>query len=546
MRKVISPALCGIAMLGSPVMIVAQDARTRAMEATAITIDSVRLRRDVEFLASDALAGRSTLTAGYDSAAAYVARALKQLGVTPAGDSGGYFQHYTVIASRLDTTRASGSIDGHPLRYGDDFVVQGFLTGGVHAGEVVYVGDGVRAPAAGIDRFGTLDVRGKWLLVHGTTSTAMGNAPGISGLPGVDYFTVNEEARARGALGVLLLPSAPLVAGWQGFRNRELTARDLVPSVGRAYAANPVTRVVLSRDAAARLLAGTALDPTALASVDSTRSYPASFALGRLVSIDLAATTTTYRPYNVVGLVEGSDPDPAVRNQWISVASHLDGAVGRAVTPTGDSIYNAADDNASGSAGNLAVARALMAGPRPRRSILLIWDSGEEIGLWGSRHLAFNASDRIVAHFNVDMIGRTKAPGTTESAENNLAGPMEVFVSGPAVVSSALERVLKQVQSRYRWATLTAKHDDPSVSFFYPRTDAAPFMEVGIPVFQFFTGLHADYHRQTDEVAKLDLAKMEGVSRMVYATVWLVADDAERPRWDKPVPRQLPFVTPRP
>jgi Zn-dependent M28 family amino/carboxypeptidase len=247
-----------------------------------------------------------------------------------------------------------------------------------------------------------------------------------------------------------------------------------------------------------------------------------------------------------MGLIEGSDLDPAVLNQWVSVTSHLDGAVGRGTTPAGDSIYNAADDNASGSAGTLAVARALMAGPRPRRSVLLTWDSGEEIGLWGSRHMAYNASDRIVAHFNIDMIGRTKEPGTSAPAENDLAGPMEVFVSGPAVISSVLERILAQVQSRYHWATLTPRHDDPSVSFFYPRTDAAPFMEVGIPVFQFFTGLHADYHRQTDEVVKLDLAKMEGVSRMVYATVWLVADDAARPRWDKPVPRQLPFVTPRP
>jgi Zn-dependent M28 family amino/carboxypeptidase len=535
------------AVLLSPVALAAQDARTRAMEAAAVTITAAELRRDVEFLASDALAGRSTLTSGYDSAAAYVARALKAMGVAPAGDSGGYFQHYTVIASRLDTARVRGSIAGNgALRYGDDFVVQGFLTGGMHTGEVVYVGDGVRSPAAGIDRYGSLDVRGKWLLVHGTTSTAMGNAPGVTGMPGVDYFTVNDEAKVRGALGVLLLPSAPLVAGWQGFRNRELTARDLVPSVGRAYAANPVTRIVLSRDAAARLLSGTALDGDALASVDSTRAYPASVALGRTVAIDLAATTTTYRPYNVVGLVEGSDPDPAVRDQWISVASHLDGAVGRAVTPTGDSIYNAADDNASGSAGNLALARALMAGPRPRRSVLLIWDSGEEIGLWGSRHLAFNASERIVAHFNVDMIGRTKASGTEVQAENNLAGPMEVFVSGPSVISTVLERVLRQVQSRYRWATLTPKHDDPTVSFFYPRTDAAPFMEVGIPVFQFFTGLHADYHRQTDDFPKLDIPKMEGVSRMVYAAVWLVADDPERPRWDKPVPPQLPFVTPRP
>lgn len=544
--KVLCAVCLTLATLPSRQPLTAQDARTRAMEAAALGINAADLRRDVEFLASDALAGRSTLTSGYDSAATYVARALKAMGVTPAGDSGGYFQHYTVVSSRLDTARVSGTIDGAAIRYGDDFVVQGFLGGGVYSGEVVYVAGGIRAPGRGIDPYAGLDVRGKWLLVHAGNTFPAGLSADSLGTAGVDYFTANEEARSRGAIGLLVLPTDALISGWQGFRNREITGRDLTPSVGRAYAAYPLPRIVLSRDAAARLLAGTTLNPSDLATADTTRMYPGPVATRRSVTIDLAATTVTYHPYNVVGLVEGSDADPAVRNQLISVASHLDGAVGRTVTPTGDSIYNAADDNASGSAGNLATARALMAGPRPRRSVLLIWDSGEEIGLWGSRHLAYNASDRIVAHFNVDMIGRTKVPGTDAPAENNLAGPSEIFVSGPAVLCTMLDRVLQRVQSRYSWATLTPRHDDPTVSFFYPRTDAAPFIEMGIPVFQFFTGLHADYHRQTDDVAKLDLAKMEGVSRMVYATVWMVADDLERPRWDKPVPRQLPFVTPRP
>src|SRR5690606_36505629 len=108
---------------GKPVL-AAQDTPERAMATAALTIHAADLRRDVDFLASDALAGRSTLTAGYDSAAAYVARALRAMGVRPAGDSGGYFQHYTVISSRLDTNRVAGSIADTPLRYGEDFVGQ--------------------------------------------------------------------------------------------------------------------------------------------------------------------------------------------------------------------------------------------------------------------------------------------------------------------------------------------------------------------------------------------------------------------------------------
>src|SRR5690606_19817807 len=183
---------------------------------------------------------------------------------------------------------------------------------------------------------------------------------------------------------------------------------DLAPSPGRAYAAYPLPRIVLSTEAARHLLEERPAFAAIIAGTDTVSARPEPFALRTRVAIDLVSTTTTYHPYNVVGLVEGSDP--ARRDQWISIASHLDGAVGRAVTPEGDSIYNAADDNASGSAVDLAVIRAVMAGPRPARSLLFIWDSGEEIGLWGSRHLAYNASDKIVAHFNIDMLGRTRAP----------------------------------------------------------------------------------------------------------------------------------------
>ncbi|HRX19592.1 MAG TPA: M28 family peptidase [Gemmatimonadales bacterium] len=533
-------ALALVALLAAAPL-AAQSPRVAAMEASARAIDSARIRADVTFLASDPNGGRSTLDAGYDSAAAFVAARLRALGIAPAGDSGGYFQHYTVISSRLDTARAGGQVaGGRALRYGEDFVVQSFLQPGRHAGPVVYVSHGIRAPGAGIDPYRGLEIRGAWLLVDGGTGLPPGTTREDLGRPGVDWFTVSDEVKRLGALGILTLPSEGMLRGWNSFRNRVPVGRDLTPAVGRAYAAYPLPRVTLSAGTAAALAAGT---PLATALADTTAPSPSPFALDRELTIDLVAETTTYRPYNVVGLVEGSDPARA--GEWISVASHLDGAVGRAVTPEGDSIYNAADDNASGSAVDLSVAEALMRGPRPARSVLLIWDSGEEIGLWGSRHLAYNASERIVAHFNNDMLGRTRAPGTEIEAEADLAGPMEVWVSGPSVLSTVMERALERVRREHDWVTLTPKHDAPGVSFFYPRTDAAPFMEMGIPVIQFFTGLHADYHRQGDESTKLDIPKMTGAARMIYAILWHLAEDPERPRWDRPVPAELPFVVPK-
>jgi Zn-dependent M28 family amino/carboxypeptidase len=338
------------------------------------------------------------------------------------------------------------------------------------------------------------------------------------------------------------VPNAALLNAWN---RRATTGRDLNPSVGWAYSQFPLPRVLLSRDAAQRLLAGSAVSADAVFAAEQSRTFPASADLGssKRVSINFAATTTDDRPYNVVGFLEGSDT--TVRNEWISLAAHLDGAVGRGVRE-GDSIYNAADDNGSGSAGNMAIVRALVQGPRPRRSILVIWDSGEEVGLWGTRHIAYGTwSDRIVAHVSNDMIGRTKAPGTNNPREENLAGPGEVYVTGPAVLSTNMEAILQRSLTQFPYARANRVYETEASEFFYPRTDAGPYLERGIPILQFFTGLHADYHLQSDEVAKLDPAKMEAVSRQSYVTTWMLADSPTKPLWDGPVPSTLWWVTPR-
>ncbi len=523
----------------------AAQARTPAqVRATAETIVAADLMRDVSYIASDAMKGRATPSPGLDSAAAYVVRQLKQLGVKPVGDSGTYFQHYVVTQARLDTTRVAITVGADALAWGNDFLVSSFVNPGVREGDVVYVGNGIRAVKRGIDPYAGVDVRGKWLLVHASGIPARGTTNDSLGVIGVDYTTVLDEARARGAIGLLLVPTAQQTAAWSTARSRVPMGRDLDPTVGRAYAPYPLPQVLLTLGVLARFL-----DPETVAAVrvaDQTHAYPKSVDLGarKRVRVDLAATTTQVRPFNIVGLVEGSDA--TLRNQWITVSTHLDGAVGRAVTASGDSIYNAADDNGSGSAGNMALARALMRGPHPKRSILLVWDSGEETGLWGSRFLAYGPlAKNVVAHFTIDMIARTKAPGTNVPGEEELSGPGVVYVDGPAVLSTVLDSALAKVSRDYAFVTFDRKYEDPKHSFFYPRTDAAPYIENGIPYMEFFTGLHGDYHKQTDEVAKLDPVKFEAVERTVYVTVWTVADGADRPRVDKPIPPVLWFIKPR-
>ena len=117
--------------------------------------------------------------------------------------------------------------------------------------------------------------------------------------------------------------------------------------------------------------------------VGDAATFPASFQLKKTARLHVPVSApTVYRPYNVVAILEGSDP--TLKDEAVTVFAHLDGAVGSREVD-GDAIYNSADDNASGSAALLNIAEQMAAAPRPKRTIVFVWDSGEEQGLWGTR-----------------------------------------------------------------------------------------------------------------------------------------------------------------
>jgi Peptidase family M28 len=516
----------------------AQPPARRSLRAAADTIAAGDLLRDITYLASDELAGRGTPSPGQDLAAAYVEKALREAGIRPFGDNGTYRQHYIVTRATLrpqDTTLAIGK---QTVAYGSGFVLTGFLKPALSSGGVVYVGTGIRSPKLKWDPYEGVDVRGKWLLVHGASMLPEGITREMLGAPGVDHMRPAQEARTRGALGLLIIPSDAALTTLDKVTPRPTSVRDLDPSVGWAYAQQPLPQLVLSKAALTALLEGESTTADAVLAADVSHRYGASFALNaaKPVTLRLAADAERIDAYNVAGIIDGADP--RLKDEYLTISSHLDGAIGRATT--GDTIYNAADDNASGSAGNMAIARAFALGPAPKRSIVLIWDTGEETGLWGSRHVAYgDIATHIVAHTCVDMIGRTKAPGTNVKGQEDLAGPGEVFVAGPGVLSTGMDRALARVASEFPYVKQNRKFDNAAESFFYPRTDAAPYFERRIPYVEFFTGLHEDYHRPSDDVSKIDPAKMEAIARTVYVFVSMLADDPVRPSMDKPLPANL-------
>ncbi len=505
-----------------------------AVRTAADRITTERVKADLDFLASDALKGRNTPSPGYDQAAEFIEARLKRAGVRPLGDRGTYRQHYVMRETTLAPGAASVTIGDRAFAAGDDFVLRPF------AGELitppvgaVYVGHGWTAE--GIDPYAGINVAGKIVVVHGPNARPRGPKIHVLGRVTIGGTSPIVEAERRGALAVVYLASGEPPAAGAGRGNAPMVRRELEPGVPSAYAAATVTGVQLGAQATQALLAGSRLDPATLAEQASTKTYAASFELPARIALRIPATSVVHRPFNVVGLVEGTDP--ALKDQYIVVQSHLDGAVGSRVVD-GDGIYNSADDNATGSAANISIAEQMMT-VRPKRSLIFVWDSGEEQGLWGSRQFVATPPvplEKIVAMINIDMIGANRAPGSRDAAEERVTGPNEVFLIGPGALSDRATALIDSVNSAYLKLTLNRKYDTPESEFFYPRTDAGPYLERGILTIGFTTGIHDRYHLPADEAQFLDAGKTTAIAKTIFAIAHALAQAEQRPAIEKPVP----------
>ena len=536
MRQLIRAALV-VAFVASPLAQhppVPAEVRTAAEKITA-----AQLARDLAFLSSDELRGRNTPSPGYDTAAEFIVARLRKAGVEPLGDDGTYFQRYEMHESRVDTEQTWLEVEGRRFAFGDDVVLRSFAEEVSGSKNAVYVGHGWTVEAKGIDPFAGLDVKGKVVIAHGPRALPADVEIQQIGRVTPGARNVVTEAARRGAAAVIFIPQASALEGWERSRNQALTRKELIPSVPSAYAAAPATAVLVSRAATEAIFAGEAYEGAALLEREEMRDYPPSFALKKPVTLRVQADTTVHRPYNIVGLIEGSDPK--LKDEYITIEAHLDGSVGTR-TVDGDSIYNSADDNASGSAANLLIAEHIGA-TKPKRSLIFIWDSGEEQGLWGTRYFVANPPvplDRIVAHVNIDMIGASRKPGSSDADDERVTRFNEVKLIGPGVLSDSVDALLQRVNDAYLKMNFDRSWDKADSEFFYPRTDAGPFLERGILTIGFTTGVHDRYHLPADEADALDPAQMETIARTILASIAALANWEQRPGIDKDIPPTVP------
>ena len=276
------------------------------------------------------------------------------------------------------------------------------------------------------------------------------------------------------------------------------------------------------------------------------------------LTIHLAVHSQEGHAENVVGILEGSDP--VLKDEFVVMSAHLDHIGLSAPQADGHNVNNGADDDGSGSTGLLGVAHAYAEGAakgiRPKRSIIFLWNGGEERGLWGSQYFTeFPPIDltKVVADLNMDMIGRTKNANSVDTnPQHVLVDPGAVMLIGPGISSDDLEQTIDTVNGSFQKLKIDhfydvtapdATHDNlgpqPRGQRIFYRSDHYNFAKMGIPIAFFTVGLHLDYHRPTDTPEKIDYHEIQTVSKTVAAVGWELANQAGRPKLKDKLPDDL-------
>src|SRR5687768_4010195 len=445
-----------------PSLLLAQSGRT--------SITPAEIDGHLRFLSSDLLEGRAPASRGGRLTSEYIASQLRAFGLRPGVDTS-YLQPVpidVVTADRATLRVAASDKATATLRFPEDVVVWAgsSVASSAARGELVFVGYGANAPEYQWNDFKDVDVKGKVLLVLVNDPPAPASEPNLFGGRAMTYYGrwpyKFEEAERRGAAGALIIhtteaagyPWQTVVGSWS--RENRMSPRP-------ASAPAPLgVRGWITNDAATALLKQAGIDLAELRTRATSRDFR-PVATGIDLDMVFQNNVRNLRSDNVVGIVRGSDPN--LRDEYVVFSAHWD-HFGIGPVVRGDSIYNGALDNASGTADLLAVARAAAAGPAPRRSLLFVFVTAEESGLLGSAYFADNPTvpaEKMVANLNVDggnLLGRTRDLRVLGDTKSSL---------GPSLAAMVRPRGMRLTPDEH-----------PERGYFY-RSDHFSFAKAGVP-----------------------------------------------------------------
>jgi aminopeptidase YwaD len=474
------------------------------------------LRRTIEYLASDKLEGRRTGEPGADLAANYIEKKFASIGLKPAitGKDGkpGYLQPFPYItgvemaktgnAFVLDVTidenrlKLENMLPVKPVGYSPNGTLENF--------PVVYAGYGITSKDPTFDDYASVNVQGKIVLVFdGYPDNDNPHSP----YGRFDVRTKALIAKEHGAVGMLIISRE------DNFKDERLARLTYDQSLGESA----VPTSVIGRDLAAQLLGLLDRDLKTLEDLTAKSTVPDERMLGRMrsrqptASFSVNLVKRSVNAYNVIGVLPGTDP--TLKNEAIVIGAHYDhlghGGQG-SLAANSTEIHHGADDNASGVAAIIELARQFAHDRNNKRTLIFIAFSGEEEGLFGSNFYVNNPVvplDKTIAMINLDMVGRLKDSkltiagiGTATQWKGMLERTNEtaIYEGVPGPTRNGITRIVKAPLGSVKTFELQLNEDG-----FGP-SDHSSFYSKKIPVLFFFTGTHNDYHKPSDTADKIN------------------------------------------
>jgi len=530
--------------------------RTHKPERTVPAITARDLMTRLYIFADDSMQGRQGGTIGNVKGTDYIAAEVKRLGLEPAGEAGSYFQTIPLKTRTFDTT-STFAVAGAPLAQ-DDYLALGPRSLESPSLDVVYGGNAADSAS--------------WVVPDQASGKLVVFAvPG--GVTGLRALRAGPRIPGAAAVALVALDSLPVQIAAFLRRPRSFLDDEQSPAAAQSFG------LLITKAAAARMF------PTPL---DQLTTGAAGGTVAIAVRFDVKPVADPAR--NVVAIVRGSDP--RLRGEFVAIGAHNDhigmtrrpvdhdsiriwnhlvrpeGAddAGKQATPEQqarvdsllaafrarhpgddrpDSINNGADDDGSGSVSALEIAeRIATLKQKPKRSILFVWHTGEELGLLGSRYFTDHPTvprDSIVAQLNMDMVGRGDADdetGRTKDGTPLHGGSRYLQLVGSRRLSTELGDLIERVntQDRHGLAFDYSIDADGHPSNIYCRSDHYEYARYGIPITFFTTGLHSDYHQVTDEPEYIDYEHMARVANLVEDIAVHAADLDHRLVVDHPKP----------
>jgi hypothetical protein len=508
----------GVSIPDSTRSIITNDSVVQVKYANTILAED--MKRHLTILAGDEFEGRETGSPGNNRAAGYIANQFRSLQMNPQGIEGSFYQNVAFTFSRwVDTDIFVGETRYKHMKDFVAFPQKNENATALAANEVIYLGYGIDDPK--YSDYKKNDVKGKVILINkgepikkDSTYWITGNGEKSEWSTDIDKKLI--AAKKNGVKLVLIIEN-----DLQGLisENRRLVGsitelgdktKEEIPFANHIYISSTIARDIIGKKEKKIIKSRKR---------SNKKGKACDVKVKRDIIVNQSKDVKTLISQNVIGFIEGTDK----KDELVIISAHYDHLGKR-----GEDIYNGADDNGSGTTTVLELAEAFRlaesAGQGPRRSVLFLLVTGEEKGLLGSYYYTENPLfdlDNTVVNINIDMVGRVD--------EKYIDNPNYIYVIGSDRLSSDLHTINEEANADYSGLTLDYKYNSESdPNKFYYRSDHYNFAKKGIPAIFYFNGVHADYHRTTDTVDKINFEKMEKVGRLIFHTSWELANREDR------------------